>query len=156
MGLPNELSSVPSSGYDGVLSKLFFYNNPIVCAMFSFYTQCEFFLMIIVACSYTWNQIEQRIATLEFDRDRKSMGVIVSSSSGKKLLVKVGFFSPFNALLLYNIKDLELRASGSIYLFFVSGSSFNYVLLTSPPLEKVKKIKGFVLLFDFDIIYSTT
>lgn len=34
--------------------------------------------------------MEQRIATLEFDRDRKSMGVIVNSSSGRKsLLVKV-------------------------------------------------------------------
>ncbi|KAK4492023.1 hypothetical protein RD792_002812 [Penstemon davidsonii] len=60
MGLSNELGSDTSSGYDGVLR-----------------------------CSYTWNKIEQRIATLEFDRDRKSMGVIVSSSSGKKsLLVK--------------------------------------------------------------------
>ncbi|KAL3653108.1 Calcium-transporting ATPase 4, endoplasmic reticulum-type [Castilleja foliolosa] len=50
MGLPNEISSGLSSGYDGVL---------------------------------------KRIATLEFDRDRKSMGVIVNSSSGKKsLLVK--------------------------------------------------------------------
>ncbi|KAM7496649.1 hypothetical protein LguiA_021063 [Lonicera macranthoides] len=40
-------------------------------------------------CSKTWNKIEHRIATLEFDRDRKSMGVIASSSSGKKsLLVK--------------------------------------------------------------------
>ncbi|KAF5744655.1 calcium-transporting ATPase 1 endoplasmic reticulum-type-like [Tripterygium wilfordii] len=36
-----------------------------------------------------WNKIERRIATLEFDRDRKSMGVIVDSSSGRKsLLVK--------------------------------------------------------------------
>ncbi|EYU18907.1 hypothetical protein MIMGU_mgv1a0005741mg, partial [Erythranthe guttata] len=59
MGLPNELSSTSSSGYDGVLT-----------------------------CAYTWNKIEQRIATLEFDRDRKSMGVIVSSSTGNKLLVK--------------------------------------------------------------------
>lgn len=34
--------------------------------------------------------MEQRIATLEFDRDRKSMGVITNSSYGKKsLLVKV-------------------------------------------------------------------
>nr|GLL33843.1 calcium-transporting ATPase 4, endoplasmic reticulum-type-like [Ipomoea trifida] len=40
-------------------------------------------------CSSTWNKIERRIATLEFDHDRKSMGVIVSSSSGQKsLLVK--------------------------------------------------------------------
>ncbi|KAL6506353.1 Calcium-transporting ATPase 4, endoplasmic reticulum-type [Orobanche gracilis] len=60
MGLPNELSSGLSAGYDGALR-----------------------------CSYTWNKLEQRIATLEFDRDRKSMGVIVSSSSGKmSLLVK--------------------------------------------------------------------
>ncbi|GLT43292.1 hypothetical protein SLA2020_172540 [Shorea laevis] len=40
-------------------------------------------------CSQLWNKMEQRIATLEFDRDRKSMGVIVNSSSGRKsLLVK--------------------------------------------------------------------
>ncbi|KAK9062612.1 hypothetical protein SSX86_019800 [Deinandra increscens subsp. villosa] len=34
----------------------------------------------IMACSYEWSKIESRIATLKFDRDRKSMGVIVSSS----------------------------------------------------------------------------
>ncbi|GMP92229.1 hypothetical protein CsSME_00042539 [Camellia sinensis var. sinensis] len=40
-------------------------------------------------CCRTWSKIERRIATLEFDRDRKSMGVIVSSSSRRKsLLVK--------------------------------------------------------------------
>ncbi|XP_022755698.1 calcium-transporting ATPase 1, endoplasmic reticulum-type-like [Durio zibethinus] len=40
-------------------------------------------------CCQLWNKMEQRIATLEFDRDRKSMGVIVNSSSGRKsLLVK--------------------------------------------------------------------
>lgn len=40
-----------------------------------------------------WNKLEQRIATLEFDRDRKSMGVIVNSATGKKsLLVKVFLF----------------------------------------------------------------
>ncbi|XP_027177916.1 calcium-transporting ATPase 4, endoplasmic reticulum-type-like [Coffea eugenioides] len=40
--------------------------------------------------SNIWNKIEKRIATLEFDRDRKSMGVIVqNSNSGRKsLLVK--------------------------------------------------------------------
>ncbi|KAJ8751552.1 hypothetical protein K2173_016790 [Erythroxylum novogranatense] len=43
----------------------------------------------VLRCSQLWNKMEQRIATLEFDRDRKSMGVIVNSSSGKKsLLVK--------------------------------------------------------------------
>ncbi|CAL5418400.1 unnamed protein product [Camellia sinensis] len=42
-------------------------------------------------CCQTWSKIERRIATLEFDHDRKSMGVIVSSSSGRKsLLVKTG------------------------------------------------------------------
>ncbi|KAJ6691695.1 CALCIUM-TRANSPORTING ATPASE [Salix purpurea] len=43
----------------------------------------------VLACCRLWNTMEQRIATLEFDRERKSMGVIVNSSSGKKsLLVK--------------------------------------------------------------------
>ncbi|RAL37444.1 hypothetical protein DM860_000138 [Cuscuta australis] len=43
----------------------------------------------VPCCCSTWNKIERRIATLEFDRDRKSMSVIVRSSSGKRsLLVK--------------------------------------------------------------------
>ncbi|XP_076958688.1 calcium-transporting ATPase 4, endoplasmic reticulum-type-like [Bidens hawaiensis] len=43
----------------------------------------------LMGCSRAWGKIQRRIATLEFDRDRKSMGVIVSSNSGKKsLLVK--------------------------------------------------------------------
>ncbi|TXG73970.1 hypothetical protein EZV62_002549 [Acer yangbiense] len=42
-----------------------------------------------VSSSTHKDHLHQRIATLEFDRDRKSMGVIVSSSSGgKSLLVK--------------------------------------------------------------------
>ncbi|KAG6433471.1 hypothetical protein SASPL_105085 [Salvia splendens] len=61
MGLPNEIASGQSSGYDGVLR-----------------------------CSYAWSKLEQRIATLEFDRDRKSMGVIVNSRSGKKTLLVKG------------------------------------------------------------------
>uniref|UniRef100_A0A2P2MMG9 P-type Ca(2+) transporter n=1 Tax=Rhizophora mucronata TaxID=61149 RepID=A0A2P2MMG9_RHIMU len=43
----------------------------------------------VLRCCQLWNEMEQRMATLEFDHDRKSMGVIVDSSSGKKsLLVK--------------------------------------------------------------------
>ncbi|KAL4570983.1 hypothetical protein LXL04_017732 [Taraxacum kok-saghyz] len=43
----------------------------------------------LMGCSKAWSKSEHRIATLEFDRDRKSMGVIVSSNSGRKsLLVK--------------------------------------------------------------------
>ncbi|KAK9734870.1 hypothetical protein RND81_04G168700 [Saponaria officinalis] len=43
----------------------------------------------LLSCCRAWSTSERRIATLEFDRDRKSMGVIVTSGSGKKsLLVK--------------------------------------------------------------------
>lgn len=41
-------------------------------------------------CCQFWNKMEQRIATLEFDRDRKSMGVIVNSGSGRKALLVKG------------------------------------------------------------------
>ncbi|KAL3750735.1 hypothetical protein ACJRO7_011691 [Eucalyptus globulus] len=41
-------------------------------------------------CCQLWNKLEQRIATLEFDRDRKSMGVIANSSSAKKTLLVKG------------------------------------------------------------------
>ncbi|XAR60524.1 Calcium-transporting ATPase [Bertholletia excelsa] len=61
MGIPNGLDSGASSDHDEVLR-----------------------------CCQTWNKLERRIATLEFDRNRKSMGVIVSSSSGKKLLLVKG------------------------------------------------------------------
>ncbi|KAM1142876.1 hypothetical protein ACFX1X_032193 [Malus domestica] len=43
----------------------------------------------LLGCCQKWNESEHRSATLEFDRDKKSMGVIVNSVSGKKsLLVK--------------------------------------------------------------------
>ncbi|MBA0846373.1 hypothetical protein Goshw_001011, partial [Gossypium schwendimanii] len=41
-------------------------------------------------CCQAWNKLEQRIATLEFDRDRKSMGVIVNSGTGQKALLVKG------------------------------------------------------------------
>jgi len=43
----------------------------------------------LLACCQWWNSNEKRVATLEFDRTRKSMGVIVKSKSGdNSLLVK--------------------------------------------------------------------
>ncbi|KAI7744294.1 hypothetical protein M8C21_031072, partial [Ambrosia artemisiifolia] len=44
----------------------------------------------LMGCSRAWDKIERRIATLEFDRDRKSMGVIVSSNTGEKTLLVKG------------------------------------------------------------------
>ncbi|XP_075514158.1 calcium-transporting ATPase 4, endoplasmic reticulum-type-like [Primulina tabacum] len=91
MGLPRELGSSTSSEYDGVLR-----------------------------CSYKWNKIEQRIATLEFDRDRKSMGVIVSSITGKKLLLVKGAVenllerSSYVQLLDGSIAELNQSSRGVI------------------------------------------
>ncbi|KAF8006349.1 hypothetical protein BT93_K0596 [Corymbia citriodora subsp. variegata] len=44
----------------------------------------------LLRCCKWWSEYERRIGTLEFDRDRKSMGVIVNSCSGKKLLLVKG------------------------------------------------------------------
>ncbi|XP_030451821.2 calcium-transporting ATPase 4, endoplasmic reticulum-type-like [Syzygium oleosum] len=44
----------------------------------------------LLRCCKWWSEYERRIGTLEFDRDRKSMGVIVSSGAGKKLLLVKG------------------------------------------------------------------
>ncbi|KAM1791218.1 hypothetical protein PS2_034875 [Malus domestica] len=42
-----------------------------------------------LGCCQKWSEYERRIATLEFDRDKKSTGVIVNSVSGEEsLLVK--------------------------------------------------------------------
>ncbi|CAI9778791.1 unnamed protein product [Fraxinus pennsylvanica] len=91
MGLPSGLQSSASSGYDGVLN-----------------------------CSHVWNRIEQRIATLEFDRDRKSMGVIVCSSSGKRSLLVKGAVenllerSSFLQLLDGSIVELDQNSRKTI------------------------------------------
>ncbi|CAL9055167.1 calcium-transporting ATPase 1, endoplasmic reticulum-type-like [Musa acuminata AAA Group] len=44
----------------------------------------------ILKCCKWWNEMAQRVATLEFDRIRKSMGVIVKSKSGTNCLLVKG------------------------------------------------------------------
>ncbi|PWZ08980.1 Calcium-transporting ATPase 4, endoplasmic reticulum-type [Zea mays] len=44
----------------------------------------------ILGCCAWWNNVAKRIATLEFDRTRKSMGVIVKTSSGSNALLVKG------------------------------------------------------------------
>ncbi|XP_022745090.1 calcium-transporting ATPase 1, endoplasmic reticulum-type-like [Durio zibethinus] len=44
----------------------------------------------VLRCCQWWNEYERRIATLEFDRNRKSMGVIVNSKSGRRSLFVKG------------------------------------------------------------------
>ncbi|KAK9127185.1 hypothetical protein Syun_015982 [Stephania yunnanensis] len=44
----------------------------------------------VLKCCQYWSDIEKRIATLEFDRDRKSMGVIAKSRSGRNTLLVKG------------------------------------------------------------------
>ncbi|GMP89165.1 hypothetical protein CsSME_00040850 [Camellia sinensis var. sinensis] len=91
MGLPDGLDSVTSKGYGDVLR-----------------------------CCRTWSKIEKRIATLEFDRDRKSMGVIVSSSSGRKSLLVKGAVenvlerSSFVQLLDGSIVELDQTSKNTI------------------------------------------
>ncbi|KAI3507811.1 hypothetical protein L1887_22806 [Cichorium endivia] len=71
-------------------------------------------------CSDAWNKVERRIATLEFDRDRKSMGVIVSSNSGKKSLLVKGAVenllerSSFIQLVDGSTVELDQRAKAVI------------------------------------------
>ncbi|KAK8526030.1 hypothetical protein V6N13_017100 [Hibiscus sabdariffa] len=44
----------------------------------------------VLRCCLWWKEYKHRIATLEFDRDRKSMDFIVKSKSGRRsLLMKV-------------------------------------------------------------------
>lgn len=71
-------------------------------------------------CCQVWKNTESRIATLEFDRDRKSMGVIVNSSSGRKSLLVKGAVenlldrSSFVQLLDGSIIDLDQTSKDRI------------------------------------------
>ncbi|CAO2824884.1 unnamed protein product [Amaranthus hypochondriacus] len=73
-----------------------------------------------LCCCRAWATIERRIATLEFDRDRKSMGVIVSSVSGKNSLLVKGAVenllerSSFIQLLDGSIAELDQVTKNSI------------------------------------------
>ncbi|KAI3782377.1 hypothetical protein L2E82_12422 [Cichorium intybus] len=74
----------------------------------------------LMGCSKAWNKIEHRIATLEFDRDRKSMGVIVSSNSGKNSLFVKGAVenilerSSYVQLLDGSVVELDQRGKSVI------------------------------------------
>nr|XP_043619175.1 calcium-transporting ATPase 4, endoplasmic reticulum-type-like [Erigeron canadensis] len=91
MGLPSGLDSGSSTGYSDLMG-----------------------------CSQAWDTIEHRIATLEFDRDRKSMGVIVSSNSGKKSLLVKGAVenllerSSYIQLVDGSVVELDQSAKGVI------------------------------------------
>ncbi|XVE96795.1 hypothetical protein REPUB_Repub02eG0254000 [Reevesia pubescens] len=65
----------------------------------------------ILRCCQWWNKHERRIATLEFDRDRKSMGVIIKSKSGRRSLLVKGAVEN----LLERSSKMQLR-DGSVVL----------------------------------------
>ncbi|PWA41741.1 ER-type Ca2+-ATPase 2 [Artemisia annua] len=74
----------------------------------------------LMGCSQAWVKTGSRIATLEFDRDRKSMGVIVSSNSGKKSLLVKGAVenllerSSYIQLLDGSVVELDQRSKSVI------------------------------------------
>lgn len=64
----------------------------------------SYLFFLIKGCCQLWKKKEHRIATLEFDRERKSMGVIVNSGSGKKsLLVKVHSPLSFRGAIIFGV-----------------------------------------------------
>ncbi|KAL8092280.1 calcium-transporting ATPase 1, endoplasmic reticulum-type-like [Apium graveolens] len=71
-------------------------------------------------CCRRWSESCSRIGTLEFDRDRKSMGVIVSSSSGRNSLLVKGAVenllerSSFIQLLDGSVVELDQNARKAI------------------------------------------
>ncbi|PKI68180.1 hypothetical protein CRG98_011479 [Punica granatum] len=66
----------------------------------------------LLGCCQWWNKSDRRIATLEFDRDRKSMGVIVNSGSGKKSLLVKGAVES----VLERSSKIQLRDGSVVHL----------------------------------------
>jgi magnesium-transporting ATPase (P-type) len=87
------------------------------------------------ACCQWWNSNEKRLATLEFDRTRKSMGVIVKSKSGdNSLLVKVLFymFFPMGNYVLYSYFAIISFKNNRMLVPFVFTFLLFKCLLPSP------------------------
>ncbi|KAH0876854.1 hypothetical protein HID58_064248 [Brassica napus] len=61
-----------------------------------------------MCCCRLWSELEQQLATLEFDRDRKSMGVMVDSSSRRKLLLVKG---PYYEILQGAVENVLERST---------------------------------------------
>ena len=62
------------------------------------YLYTYYYVYWLLGCCQWWNGVARRVATLEFDRTRKSMGVIVRSNSGNNsLLVKVSYYSSLSS-----------------------------------------------------------
>lgn len=78
----------------------------------------------VEGCSTLWKEIDHRIATLEFDRDRKSMGVVVNTGSGKNsLYVKVHCFVcrsfPFFFSWKLKKKDAVIVSDGRDWIMYL-------------------------------------
>lgn len=109
MGLPDGLGF--SSNSSDLLGTLFLplvptYDNHC-CQLHLHRQNSDMFILLPSnsACCQWWTSNEKRLATLEFDRTRKSMGAIVKSKSGdNSLLVKVllYIFPPAGNNILYS------------------------------------------------------
>lgn len=87
MGLHSEADEHVPPGPGDILSM-----SKLVYNLFIFYFKRKDYYHLkcvyVKGCCAHWQQLENRIATLEFDRERKSMSVIVISQSGKRSILK--------------------------------------------------------------------
>nr|AAB58910.1 Ca2+-ATPase [Oryza sativa Indica Group] len=85
-GMPTEAASDLLSMLISVICKI--ESVSIICILFENPRLTCTFLLFLGCCQW-WNNAARRVATLEFDRTRKSMGVIVKKAdSGKNLLLQ--------------------------------------------------------------------